>query len=97
MASRTPWPGAAIDLSELALSEWGRWDDELPPDLLAPLVWAYLRRKRWEARVLARALKDVLPAGPPAVVRVPAPAPGEREPLPGEAERTLAHMGVKCQ
>ncbi len=41
------------DQAELALSEWGRWDDELDPISLAALQVAYTRRKQWEARLLA--------------------------------------------
>lgn len=40
----------------MALSQWGRWDDEFDDVSLALLVRAYTRRTAWEARVLAGAL-----------------------------------------
>jgi len=41
------------DQAELALSAWGRWDDELDPTSLGALQVAFMRRRRWEARLLA--------------------------------------------
>lgn len=37
----------------MALSQWGRWDDEIEPVLLVELQLAFIRRVRWEARVMA--------------------------------------------
>lgn len=42
------------------MSLWGRWDDEIPPTLLAELQVAYLRRQRFEARLQAVALVTAL-------------------------------------
>ena len=40
-------------MSELALSQWGIWDDELDPVTGLVLVRSYMRRKHWEARMIA--------------------------------------------
>jgi len=69
------WFGCAADSAELALSAWGRWDDEIPAPLLAELQLAYIRRKRFEAKLQAAELVQALamalggrPAAPSAVM-----------------------------
>jgi len=44
----------------LSLAQWGRWDDEVPPALLAELQMSYARRKRWEGQLLAREIVAAL-------------------------------------
>lgn len=44
----------------MSLAAWSRWDDELPPALLAELQMSYARRQRWEARLLAREIVAAL-------------------------------------
>lgn len=38
------------------MSQWGLWDDELDPVLMEALSMSYLRRKGYEARLIAQAL-----------------------------------------
>ena len=51
----------------MALSQWGRWDDELDGITLASLQAGYARRVQWEGRVFAAAvvmaLSEALGAG----------------------------------
>jgi len=42
------------------LAEWGRWDDEFDDVTLTSLQAAYIRRKRWEARLQAVEVWNVL-------------------------------------
>jgi hypothetical protein len=44
----------------LALAEWGCWDDELGDVTRAALQAAYVRRKRYEARLIALEIWSVL-------------------------------------
>lgn len=52
------WPNRDADLHELALAEWGRWDEKTlgpPEEYLEDLVTSYVSRKRWEYREQAMA------------------------------------------
>jgi hypothetical protein len=56
------WGHDRNDYAELALSEWGRWDDELDAFSLACLTRAYARRKQWESKLVAGELAQVMAA-----------------------------------
>lgn len=88
----------------MALSEWGRWDDELDPVDLALLQGAYIRRKRFEARLIALEVMSALGSslgGQPAgahhhQARRGVSASGRPIALMS-AEGLLAKMGAKIQ
>lgn len=45
------------------MAEWGLWDDEVDAELLLVLSRSYMRRKRWESKVLAEGFGALVGGG----------------------------------
>lgn len=97
------WLSGAADEAELALSQWGRWDDEIAPALLLDLQMAYVRRQKFLARMQAvefvNALSEALSmgakgAGPGATGKVRVGNSGKRY-QEMSIDGMMAQMGVK--
>jgi hypothetical protein len=77
----------------LSLSAWGRWDDDLAGKVgsigLEELKLAYIRRKRWEARMLAVEIVSALGQALGSVQR----GQGQRT----SADGLLAAMGARVE
>lgn len=54
------WPGESFDIVELARAEYGIHEADLDSSEVAMLTRSYVRRKQYEARLIAVAVADMM-------------------------------------
>ena len=83
------WLSDPSDYAELALSQWGLWDDQLDEQMFGFLLCSWARRKRWEAELIAAAVAKALSGPRQAATR------GAAEPERVSADSLMRLMGAR--